>query len=1270
MLKVITPGHFMNFQKNHFVYLKILLTGFLFFALFIASPLKIHAQSGNWSVNYSPQKAFIENQGQFKIPGSDERVLYAYDGGKTRIYFTKRGISYAFTLSSIKEDDEDERYEKIKSVEEWKEKEAEELRMEIKRDVVSINWKDANANVVIEAIDPNTDYYSYCVANPDGSIKNLNYIKSFKKIVYKNIYPGIDVEYVFHPVDGLKYSLIIHPGADISKAVMMYSRLPKISDNGDIHISTKFGDIIDHAPVTFNSDNKLEVIASQFVKNGKSISFNLGAFDNSQTIVIDPWTQSPVLMGSNGVWECEQDGAGNIYIIGGDSPMKLLKYNALGALQWTYNTPWDTANNWLGTFATDLTGNSYVTSGSVAALQKVSTTGALQWTANAPLLSTDEYWNIAFNCDQTKLIIGGTTGNAFALKGAIFDVNTSNGSINSTQVVGSGNMFSFPPIIEEVRSITSCRNSRYYYLTLDSIGAIDDDFSICPTSGPTVFRMDNTYHFEYKSETYRPNNGNSGMMDIRANRYFVYSQNGSRIDKRSLADGSIITSATIPGGVTVTDMFGRQQCGNSGIDIDSCGNVYVGSSNGLYEFDADLNLITSIATTYKVSDVCVSSGGNVIFCGTTGTGSTYARLGTVQSANMGACPYMTLFCCNTNICPVNPICDTMPAFNLSVSQTGGIFSGQGIIDANLGTFDPATAGPGIHTISYSLACGTGTIDISVLHCGAPCPTFTFNNSTTPACIGSSSGTATVEVTNGTSPYVYALQDSVGNAVGTYVNVPGSQTFGGLPTGTYIIVCLDAASCVGSDTLYVGTSSNLTPTITGPDTICSGNTANLDAGPYANYLWSTGGTSQILQINTAGTYLVTVTDAGGCSGTATITVAQGNNLNPSITGILTICPGVSTTLDAGSGYANYNWSNGGTAQTITVSTGGTYTVTVSNVAGCTGSTSATVNAIQTPPVTASAQPTTICPGNPVTLTATGGQTYLWNTNPASTDSILTVNPIVTTTYQVTATYNGCTSAASVTVIIDSVLHVTTSTTNSSCGNDNGTATVNVSGPGYTYVWNTIPPQYSQTATGLGIGVYSVTVGYNGCSGIAGATVYSDPMPVAGFFTKPEMKILTEGPVTFYDQSIGNITTWHWDFGDSTSGYGETANHVYADTGTYYITLIVTDAEGCSDTAYGSIYIYPEYVFWIPNSFTPNGDEKNPVFRPYGEGIDTKTYSMIIYDRWGREFFSTNDINEGWNGTYQNKYGRSNCVQGSYVYLIKVRAINRRSYSYKGIVTLVM
>ena len=133
----------------------------------------------------------------------------------------------------------------------------------------------------------------------------------------------------------------------------------------------------------------------------------------------------------------------------------------------------------------------------------------------------------------------------------------------------------------------------------------------------------------------------------------------------------------------------------------------------------------------------------------------------------------------------------------------------------------------------------------------------------------------------------------------------------------------------------------TPKITGKLAFCPGASTTLSAGAgFASYSWSNGqtGTSNIT-VNAAGTYKVTVTNAFGCTGTDSVIVTQLTPPAPSITGGLSLCSG-STTLNAGGGFAAYSWTSGQSTQLIVVSAPGTYTVTVTDFNGCTGTASAT------------------------------------------------------------------------------------------------------------------------------------------------------------------------------------------------------------------------------------------------------------------------------------------------------------------------------------------
>ncbi len=955
-------------EKNYY-YFVAKLTILLF-----AFTLTTQASEGNkgWSSKYETPKVFTENKGQFHSNNSNEKILYAYDDGSTMIYFTSKGVSYSFLKRWQKEGKENERErekESMKSGKSHAEMETEEHKMEFKTDVVNFNWENANPNVEIVPEELTSYWFSYTTKEKDGSEKNINFIKAYKKIIYKNIYPNIDIEYVFHPTEGIEYSLIVHPGADISKVKMKYDDALKLKGNGDLHIPTLFGDIIEHAPNSFYSENNSKTISSHLVKTDNTISFELSAYDHAKTVIIDPWVQTPSLSNSNCVWECEKDGAGNVYIIGGDSPMKLRKYNSAGTLVWTYNTPWDTANYWLGTFATDLAGNSYVTAGSNAKIQKISPAGGLLWSNSGGAM--DEYWEIAFNCDQTKLIIGGTrltgipspTGD-----GVIFDINTTNGSLNSLKVVGfsrTHTVFGFSVTdIEEVRSLTSSRGAKYYFLTLDSIGSIDQNFSSCPTAS-TLFNINHTYSFGYKCEDYRIK-GNSGMKSIKANKNFVYTQNGTTIHKRSLATGAILSTATIAGGIS-TVSGGMNQAGNSGIDIDSCGNVYVGSGNAVIKYDANLNLITSVSVPFRVYDVAVSYGGNVIACGATGNASVATRTGYVQSINMSSCDPMILFCCDATVCPAGPFCTSDAPFTLTPVTPGGIWSGAGV-NASTGVFSPSVAGPGTHTIIYTLPCGSDSISISVACCGAQI------NPAGPFCIGD----APVNLTAGLAG---------GTWTGTGITSASAGTFSPPVAGVGSHSIIYTISGCGSDTLVISVSACITLTAcqetngnitvtngTGPYTWtndstytdCSACFGGQCMPPFCNGVTATISSTFATgtTITPPGTYPITVTDAfsntlvitslsslPNCSNTCpTVTVTISNIVQDSCFGQSAGSFSASTsggaspwdyTLVNGGGTTVATFSNVAGTQSFTGLQAGTYTLNVLDNNSCPGTTTITI-----------------------------------------------------------------------------------------------------------------------------------------------------------------------------------------------------------------------------------------------------------------------------------------------------------------------------------------
>ena len=186
-------------------------------AFFLTVILFAQQSPVKWKASIETRKVFIENKGQFiggdQLP--DSKILFGTDEGPCMIYFTNNGLTYRLDKREVERDNKEAEREEGKSA---LTREEDEHRVKVTTDVVHMEWIGADPNAQIVAMQPAHDYYSYSVND-----KNINHAQAYGKLVYKNLYPNIDVEYVFHPQDGIKYSLILHPGADVSQVKMIYS---------------------------------------------------------------------------------------------------------------------------------------------------------------------------------------------------------------------------------------------------------------------------------------------------------------------------------------------------------------------------------------------------------------------------------------------------------------------------------------------------------------------------------------------------------------------------------------------------------------------------------------------------------------------------------------------------------------------------------------------------------------------------------------------------------------------------------------------------------------------------------------------------------------------------------------------------------------------------------------------------------------------------------------------------------------------------------------
>jgi len=288
--------------------------------------------------------------------------------------------------------------------------------------------------------------------------------------------------------------------------------------------------------------------------------------------------------------------------------------------------------------------------------------------------------------------------------------------------------------------------------------------------------------------------------------------------------------------------------------------------------------------------------------------------------------------------------------------------------------------------------------------------------------------------SGASTYHWSPQTGI-----TSTNGPDSSavTITLTQTTCYTVTGYSSEGCSATTSFCVTVNPNPVPVIVplGPTAFCPGGSVDLMATPVGTYLWNTSATTQIINVTSAGTFTVTVTDANGCSGvSAPQTVSVYPLPVPVITpdGPLTFCQGDDVNLTA-SGGVSFLWSDNSTGATLNANTSGTFTVTVTDINGCTASISETVTVIPPPPaVVTPPGPVTICTNNPAVLSASigNGYTYQWYFNNAimvgETNS--QISTLTTGAYSVVVTdANGCSSNSNIVQVTQGVGPTVTITT---------------------------------------------------------------------------------------------------------------------------------------------------------------------------------------------------------------------------------------------------
>jgi gliding motility-associated-like protein len=187
-----------------------------------------------------------------------------------------------------------------------------------------------------------------------------------------------------------------------------------------------------------------------------------------------------------------------------------------------------------------------------------------------------------------------------------------------------------------------------------------------------------------------------------------------------------------------------------------------------------------------------------------------------------------------------------------------------------------------------------------------------------------------------------------------------------------------------------------------------------------------------------------------------------------------------------------------------------------------------------------------------------------------------------------------------------------------------------------------------------GIYNVSLAITSGIGCSGDTTYNDYIeayanPIANFYSNPGLPTVSNQDIEFVNTSE-NADSYAWNFSNQESSLeiNPTYNFNTRTEQTYEICLTAISEKGCPDVICQNVTIYEELLFYIPNVFTPDGDDYNEIFKPiFTSGYDPYDYHLIIFNRWGETVFESFNADYGWNGFYTN-----NKVQdGMYVWQVE-------------------
>ena len=494
-------------------------------------------------------------------------------------------------------------------------------------------------------------------------------------------------------------------------------------------------------------------------------------------------------------------------------------------------------------------------------------------------------------------------------------------------------------------------------------------------------------------------------------------------------------------------------------------------------------------------------------------------------------------------------------------------------------------------------------------------------------------------------FSYSWSPTIGlsnaNVSNPTVNIPNNTN---LPiTQTYTVsttLMTSPGVCSTTDQVVVTVNPSFISNLT--DTICDGSTYFFNGTP----------------INSSGNYIDSLTTYSGCDSVVTLDIVFSNN--PTVTSPdLQLCLGDSTLLIP-SGATTYTWSptvnfvdNLG-QMWVNPTVTSNYVLQGTNLEGCIDLDTVIVVVNPLPNIQLIVSDNSVCFGSPVQFNASGGDSYSWtgqDLNMYIGDNQL-INAVNSGMYVVIGTsVSGCTSSDSTFILVNPFPSISAIPESSEiCFGE--FVSFQILGADF-YQWSngqsstiyTYQPLISESLTIIGTTTF-------GCTDTTQVAVIVHPNPIADFILDRNLLTSDDPTITISNLSSGNLVNL-WDFGDGNQLVNSLNTIEYSypfSEGDYLIKLTVSSIDGCMDSTEQLIQIKGDVIYYVPNCFTPDGDEFNNSFLPiFTSGFDPMNYELTIYNRWGEIVFVSENHLTAWNGYYNNMI----CPDGIYSYIIKYK-----------------